>query len=86
MEEKQLISANGSMCHGVFLQLSCSVTLEKKKTLFGAWTIFSRAAAKEKGKKKKGATEQLSHNQNPVLKWSTQNHASRTKKAAAISG
>ena len=30
---------------------------------------------------------QLSHNQSPVLKWSTQNHASRIKKAAAtISG
>ena len=30
---------------------------------------------------------QLSHHQNPILKWSTQNHASRIKKAnAAIYG
>ena len=32
------------------VHLSCSVTLEKKGTLFGAWTIFSGAATKKKEK------------------------------------
>ena len=35
--------------------------------LFGAWTIFSGAAAQKKEEKKKGATEQLSPLQEPTF-------------------
>ena len=56
---------------------------------------YTKCASTPPARKPRGQTvpkirlscAQLSYNQNPVLKWSTQNHASRIKKAAAtISG